>query len=69
MNKNIAKLNFQEKLNILNKIEKGEKVENICDEYGINKSTVCRIIHKKGEISEFIKNNYLTPKKFQQNLM
>ena len=66
MNNKKPKLNFQEKLEILNRIEKGESRKLICEKYKCNKSTICRITQKRDEILSFVKSNYLLPKKIKK---
>ena len=66
MNVNRNKLNFQQKIEIINLLQNGGKSKDICTKYHINKSTVSRIKLSKEKVEEFAQNSIIPLQKIKK---
>ena len=66
MNKKRIILSVNDKIKVLKDVEKGIKVSEIIKKFGIQKSTVTKIIQNKENIERFISETCINPKKVKR---
>ena len=62
----ITKIKLQEKLEIIEKLENNTSMNEICEMYKLQKSTISRIRNNKHIICEYVKKSIITPSKVKR---